>query len=104
MARDRRGLFHAVSRQRCPSPPMTDELNARLGREIVVWTKDKQYLGGADAVLFLLEKTGLGWIARLLALPPFIWVGRVVYRLIAKNRLRISRWLRLPATCPIESR
>ena len=102
MRRDRRGQFESVARQRCTSPPMTAELSERLGREIVVWTRDEQYLGGADAVLFFLEKSGWGFVARVFGSWPLIVIGRAIYRLIARNRLRISKWLRLPATCSID--
>lgn len=101
MRRDSKGLFTAVSRQRCPSPPMTPELAAQLGREIVVWTRDEKYLGGADAVFFFMQHTGWGFVARILALPPFIWIARIGYKIVAKNRLLISKWLKLPTTCPI---
>lgn len=100
--RDRHGLFESVARQRCASPPMTPDLYARLGREIIVLTRDDKYLGGADAVLYFLELTGWGVVARQCRRWPIHFFARGVYRLIARNRLLISRLLRLPPSCAID--
>lgn len=52
---------------------------------------DGRVLAGADAVPELLRRIrGLGWLARVLALPGMRPVSRRVYALIAKNRMRIS--------------
>lgn len=38
-----------------------------------------------------------GWLGRLLALPPFHWLAEPFYRLFARHRGRVSRWLGLEA-------
>jgi hypothetical protein len=45
------------------------------------------------ACLFILD--GLGWhrVARFLALPPFIWLVELSYRIVAANRPFSSRFL-----------
>lgn len=92
----RRGPFDASPNSRHP------ELKERSKREIIVRLASGKELGGAYAVLFILQHTGWGWFAQLLSLPPFIWLLRAGYWVIARNRQRISRLLRLPATCSIE--
>lgn len=103
MRRDRHGRFDDVPRQRATQPPMTPELMERTSREVVVWTRDGELLGGADAVLFVLGETGWGFMARLLAKRPCIGLMRWGYRWVADHRLLISRLLRLPATCTISA-
>lgn len=56
---------------------------------------DGRVCAGADAVPELLRRIpGLRWAARLFGLPGTRPVARVVYRWIARNRLRISCALR----------
>ncbi|MBL8060400.1 MAG: DUF393 domain-containing protein [Chthonomonas sp.] len=92
----RGGPFEASPNSRHP------ELKDRSKREIIVRLASGRELGGANAVLFILSQSGWGWFARMLMLPPFIWVLGAGYWIIARNRQRISRLLRLPATCSIE--
>ena len=52
---------------------------------------DGRVLAGADAVPELLRRIhGLGWIAALFALPGMRPLARLVYRWIARNRMRLS--------------
>lgn len=36
-----------------------------------------------------------GWLGRVLALPPLSWLAEPFYRLFARHRAHISRWLGL---------
>jgi len=101
MSWDRKGILADVSRQKCPSPPLTEDIRKRTEREVVVVARDGRVLGGADAVLFLYGETRSRLLAGFFRLPPFIWVGRAVYRWVANNRLTVSRWLRLDTTCEL---
>lgn len=51
---------------------------------------------GGDAALAIAVALPGGWIARpLRAIPPVSWIVGLGYRLVARNRHRIGRWLRL---------
>jgi predicted DCC family thiol-disulfide oxidoreductase YuxK len=56
----------------------------------IINEKDK-VLRGADAMFEIWRKTDhwSRYIPLLLQLPPFIWLARPIYRLIAKNRKSI---------------
>jgi len=55
-----------------------------------------QVAAGGDAVLRILGQLPAGRVARLLgSIPPFAWVVSLGYALVARNRHRIGRWLRL---------
>ncbi len=82
-------IFTPVARQVAPSPPLTDSVNERASNEVVV-VGDQKELGGADAVFFVLRKTGAWWVWPL-ALPPLVWLMRVGYRVVARNRGYISQ-------------
>lgn len=79
-------------------PHLTPELHAQAQTEIVYLDGGKNY-GGADGALraycFLRPYSPL----QIFRVPPMIWVARLAYRWIARNRLRVSRWLGIPATC-----
>lgn len=83
LRRDRRGVLRAE-----PSPVRTGSVRVRLA--------DGSELAGARAVLKVLEHTGWGGWARLLASRPLVDVLELGYRLVARNRHRLSRlpWFR----------
>jgi predicted DCC family thiol-disulfide oxidoreductase YuxK len=58
---------------------------------------------GGDAALAIAAILPGGTIVRLLAaIPPFRWVVGIAYRVVARNRRRIGRWLRLERpTCDV---
>jgi predicted DCC family thiol-disulfide oxidoreductase YuxK len=92
-ARDRRQQFQPVRYQEAPTPPMTPELyEACAGAMHVIDTSDRVYRGGR-AFLFILERLGWGPVARLLAVPPLIWIVELGYRIVADNRMLFSRML-----------
>ncbi len=45
------------------------------------------------ACLFILGELGWHRVARFLALPPFIWLVELSYRIVAANRPFFSRFL-----------
>ena len=72
---------------------MTPELYAACERAVHVLTVDGRILRAGRASLFVLERIGWGWLARLLALPPFVWLVELVYWVVARNRPFFSRFL-----------
>lgn len=91
--KDRHNRFITSPYQETPSPPMTPELYAACEEEVHVFASDGTVLRAGRAWLFILERIGWGWFARLLTLPPFIWVVGAVYRLVANNRQFFGRVL-----------
>jgi predicted DCC family thiol-disulfide oxidoreductase YuxK len=79
--------------QQAPSPPMTPELREACRRALHVLTREGQLLRGGRAALFVLERTRLAPLARVGWLPPFVWLVRLGYRLVADNRRFFARFL-----------
>lgn len=57
-------------------------------REIHIITSKGKILKGADAVLEIWRNSGhwTSFLAILFRLPPFIWLARPIYRLVARIR------------------
>jgi predicted DCC family thiol-disulfide oxidoreductase YuxK len=72
---------------------MTPALYAACARAIHVVKADGTVLRAGRAALFVLEELGWGWCARLLALPPFLWLVELGYALIAHHRAFFSRFM-----------
>ena len=72
---------------------MTPDLYAACERAVHVVTADGKVLRAGRACLFILERIGWGWRARVLRLPPFIWAIEVGYRVVASNRPFFARFL-----------
>lgn len=72
---------------------MTPELAAACEKAVHVIRTDGSILRAGRAVLFVLDKIGWGWFARLLALPPFIWGVELGYKIVANNRPFFARFL-----------
>jgi len=55
------------------------------------WVQDGHNYRGADAVAHGLRVCGQPWatFGRLLGVPPFIWLARALYPVIAKYRYRL---------------
>lgn len=104
MARHRaKEIFEAVPRQTCPTPPLTASLKERAASEVVVVDEQGHERGGADAVFFILRKTGAFWVWPFM-LPPLIWFMRAGYRVVARNRGYISRKFFGGEVCSIADR
>lgn len=54
---------------------------------------DGRILRAGRAVLRILEALGWGWLARVLALPPFIWAIELAYTIVARNRRFFAEFL-----------
>lgn len=91
--RDRAGQFHPMPAQETPSPPMTPELRRACERAVHLITRDGRLLRAGRACLFILERIGWGWMARVLSWPPFVWAVELVYWIVARNRGLFSRVL-----------
>jgi predicted DCC family thiol-disulfide oxidoreductase YuxK len=79
--------------QEAPAPPMTPELYAACDRAVHLVLPDGTLLRAGRAVLYMLEKAGWGWTARVLAWPPLVWLVELGYRIVADNRAFFSRFL-----------
>lgn len=72
---------------------MTPALYAACEKAVHVIQPDGTTLRAGRASLFVLEQIGWGWWARLLALPPFLWLIELGYRIVASNRPFFARFL-----------
>ncbi len=72
---------------------MTPVLYAACKDAIHVVEANRTAHRAGRACLFILD--GLGWhrVARFLAVPPFIWLVELSYRIVAANRPLFSRYL-----------
>lgn len=99
--KDKKGIVVVCQYQNCPRPPMTDSLEARCKGEVVLLTAEGREIGGADGVLYLLDRMGW-WIVKPLRFVPLVWISRLIYRLVASNRALISRILGLGKSCGVD--
>lgn len=98
---DRYAAFQAVPFQSLPPELQAQVDPDSFSRGAHVITADGRVLRAGRAVLFILEQLGYRWVARILSLPPFVWLVELGYAIVARNRRRLSRWLRLGEThCP----
>lgn len=102
--KDKTRSFQIVTYQNCPRPPMDDRRYERCKREVLVVDKEGREFFGPKGMLFILAELGWGGFARLLMLPPFIWVIAVGYFLVARNRGLISRTFFKGEACGLENR
>lgn len=72
---------------------MTPALSAACECAIHVVKPDGTVLRAGRAALFVLEELGWGWWARLLALPPFVWLVELGYAFVAGHRGFFSRFM-----------
>jgi predicted DCC family thiol-disulfide oxidoreductase YuxK len=94
--RDVTGRFEIVPYQVAASPPMTLELRQACKRAVHVVTSDGRVLRAGRASLFVLGQTGNPRLARLLALPPLVWIVEACYALVARNRSLASSFFPKP--------
>lgn len=90
---DTTDVIRAVPYQSAPRPPMTDALAERCARAIHVITPAGVTLAAGRASLCVLGLVGYPRLARIGALPPFIWGVEFGYWLVARNRRFFSRFL-----------
>jgi predicted DCC family thiol-disulfide oxidoreductase YuxK len=70
---------------------MTPALRDACRRAVHVRTTDGRWLRGGRASLYILERVGWPRLARVAALPPFVWVVNAAYAVVARNRALFSR-------------
>jgi predicted DCC family thiol-disulfide oxidoreductase YuxK len=92
--RDRDGRFEIVPYQQAPA----------RGKAVHVLTADGQLLRAGRASLFVLGETGHPWLARILGLPPLVWLVELGYVIVARHRSFFSRLLPKKAPNPPPNR
>lgn len=101
--RDPSRQFQIVTYQNCPRPPMDDQLYEGCKTAVYVLTTDGRRLRGADGVFFALRQTGSWWVVPFMV-PPLVWLARVFYGLVARNRGWISKTFFGGAACGLDNR
>ena len=79
--------------QEYSGPEMTPEFAAACEEDMYVLCTDGTVVRGGRGMLFVFGEIGWGRMARLLLVPPMIWIVNVVYTLVATNRRFFSRIL-----------
>lgn len=101
--RDRHRRLRFAAYQRADlgalSPGLTRDIAAR---SVVAVAPDGARWHGARAIAEMIRRLpGIwGWIGRIGALPPVSLLAEPVYRLVARHRTRLSRWLGLAQCRP----
>lgn len=89
--------FRTTPFQRAPSPPMTPELREACQEAVHILTADGRLLRAGRACLFAVDEIEalpwLGRLARVLRIPPLVWLVELGYRIVAANRMFFSRLL-----------
>ncbi len=72
---------------------MTPALREACKRALHVVTSSGEILKAGRAMLFIAEQLGYRRLARILRVPPLIWVVELGYRVVAANRSFFARFL-----------
>jgi len=72
---------------------MNEELYRACARAVHVVRRDGTLLRAGRATLYVLEGLGWRWTARLLSVPPFVWLVELGYWVVARNRSFFARFL-----------
>ncbi|MDP8924543.1 MAG: DUF393 domain-containing protein [Chloroflexota bacterium] len=91
--RDRAELLRPIPYQRAPSPPMSPRLRRACSRAVHVIAPDGRVYRAGRAALYILGVVGWEPVARLLGVPPLIWLVELGYRIVADNRSAFGRIL-----------
>ena len=65
---------------------MTPDIFKACEQAVHVVTNDGRVLKAGRATLFVLERIGWGWFARLLSYPPLVWIVEIGYWIFAHSR------------------
>ena len=90
---DSKAQFTFSPYQSISTTSIAPEILAACQNAVYVVATDGQVLRAGRAVLFILERIGWGWFARLLTLPPLIWIVEIAYRIVANHRDFFARFL-----------
>ena len=85
--------LEVVAYQDAPSPPMTESLRRACADALHVIDGEGGVLRAGRALLFILGALGYPRTARVLGSVPLVWGVELVYRAVAHNRQRISRFV-----------
>jgi hypothetical protein len=85
-------VFEAVPYPEASRPPMTDALAEECARAVHVLGPDGTHLRAGRASLFVLERIGFRWPARVLRVPPLVWAVEAGYQVVARNRPFFARF------------
>ena len=88
--RDNLAQFEFVPSQNADIAP---ELRRACRDAVHVLTPDGQTLRAGRATLFILERLGWGFIAKVLSIPPLIWLVELAYKIVARNRDFFARFM-----------
>jgi hypothetical protein len=72
---------------------MTPERRAACAGAVHVYTTEGEWIRAGRAWLFTLERCGWPVTARVLRLPPMIWLLEAGYIVVARNRPVFARFL-----------
>ena len=72
---------------------MDGHMRGRFEKAFHVGMPNGEYLRAGKASLFILEKLGWSWRARMLTYPPVIWLVELAYIIIANNRDFFARFM-----------
>jgi predicted DCC family thiol-disulfide oxidoreductase YuxK len=105
---DRNGQFELVPLQvaEAGGDPRLADVAGRylLADELHVVAERGEVASGGDAALAIIDALPGGWVLRPWAmLPPFRTLTRIGYRLVARNRGALGRWLGLELACEAPS-
>ncbi len=89
--RYRGGPIEIEGYQTTRDPRADAEIRNVCAHTVYLFTPDGRGLRSGRAALFILENCGWGFWAKLLSVPPFIWIVELGYRWIAANRRLISK-------------
>jgi len=72
---------------------MTPRLRRACARAVHVVTPEGKVLRAGRAALYLIGASGWPLAARVLSLPPLVWLVEIAYRIVAENRPFFGRFL-----------
>ena len=72
---------------------MTPELAERCARAVHVVTADGRILRAGRASLFMMERCGFKWSARVMRVPPLVWAVELGYYVVASNRRFFGKFM-----------
>lgn len=72
---------------------ISPDMKLACERAVHVITPEGKVLRAGRASMYVHERLGWGWFARLLSFPPLIWIVELGYRLVADHRDFFGRFM-----------
>ncbi len=88
--KDKKGVFAFIAFQEYKED---EYLRKQFEDAFHVRKPNGEYLRAGRASLFVLEKLGWNWWAKILTYPPLIWLVEFGYRIVANNRNFLARFI-----------